>query len=57
MIAEKKRYEKPILERVALIPRENVLAACYDLTGTGYWGSHPFPDTCRVGATACLTTT
>ena len=34
----KKQYQKPTLERMMLIPRENVLAACNRGTGTG-----PYP--------------
>jgi hypothetical protein len=43
MAQKKKEYQKPILERLALIPRENVLAACADLTGSGDW-TYPICD-------------
>jgi hypothetical protein len=36
MAQEKKEYQKPSLERLVLIPRENVLAACHSIvTGAG----------------------
>jgi len=36
MTREKKEYQKPTLERLALIPRENVLADCFQpVTGSG----------------------
>ena len=35
MAREKKEYQKPVLERLVLIPKENVLAACHALTGSG----------------------
>lgn len=37
MIAEKKRYQKPTLERVVLIPEENVLGVCHQGSGTGVY--------------------
>ncbi len=41
MPAEPKRlYQKPVLERVVLVPAENVLAACHDIaTGSGAYSS------------------
>ena len=35
MTQKKKEYQKPVLERLVLIPKENVLAACHGLTGSG----------------------
>jgi hypothetical protein len=36
MTREKKEYQKPTLERLALIPRENVLADCFQpVSGSG----------------------
>jgi hypothetical protein len=44
MSKKKKVYQKPILERVVLIPQENVLAICEQGTGTGqYPPPVPFP--------------
>jgi len=45
MKVEKKEYQKPTLERLVLIPRENVLAVCFDLTGSGSYGA----PTCDAG--------
>lgn len=33
----KKWYQKPILERVVLIPEENVLGVCHQGSGTGVY--------------------
>ena len=35
MAQNKKEYQKPVLEKLVLIPRENVLAACHGITGSG----------------------
>jgi len=40
MAQQKKEYQKPVLERLVLIPRENVLAAC---STPGVSGSGPYP--------------
>ena len=40
MAQQKKEYRKPVLERLALIPRENVLAAC-SVTGVSTSGLWP----------------
>jgi hypothetical protein len=32
---QKKAYQKPVLERVVLVPQENVLAVCHSVTGSG----------------------
>ena len=37
MVQEKKEYQKPVLERLVLIPKENVLAVCFDITGSTPW--------------------
>lgn len=54
MIAEKKRYQKPTLERVVLIPEENVLAVCHDMSGTGVYPGQFCKGTClnatKIGA-------
>lgn len=31
---QKKVYQKPVLERVVLVPQENVLAVCHSVTGS-----------------------
>lgn len=47
----RKAYRKPVLERVVLVPEENVLAVCYDLTGSGVFGN----SLCQAGAgTGCF---
>jgi len=54
MKVEKKEYQKPTLERLVLIPRENVLAVCYNLTGSGSFGN----PNCRLGSpNGCFLTT
>jgi len=40
MEQQKKEYQKPVVERLVLIPRENVLAAC---SVPGVSGSGPWP--------------
>ncbi len=35
--SKKKPYRKPSLKRVVLVPEENVLAVCYDVTGGLAW--------------------
>ena len=52
MKVEKKLYEKPTLERLVLIPSENVLAVCSAGTGTGSFGN----DQCTI-ANPCFTPT
>lgn len=40
MVAErKKNYQKPVVQRVAMIPHENVLTICHQGSLTG-----PYPD-------------
>ena len=46
MKVEKKEYQKPTLERLVLIPRENVLAVCANGTGTASFGN----PTCNLGS-------
>ena len=46
MNKEKKTYQKPTLERLVLIPRENVLAVCDTISGSGFFGN----DTCAIGS-------
>jgi hypothetical protein len=52
MAVDKKEYRKPTLERLVLIPRENVLAVCN--TGTGS-GSYPNIN-CNLGGGCYLLT-
>jgi len=42
----KKEYQKPTLERLVLIPRENVLAVCYSTSASGSFGN----PTCNLGS-------
>jgi len=37
MAQKKKEYQKPVLERLVLIPRENVLAVCSATSTSGIW--------------------
>jgi len=48
---EKKEYQKPTLERLVLIPRENVLAVCYQGTGSG---SYLNPNCSLVSPSGCF---
>lgn len=50
----KNSYRKPVLERVVLVPDENVLAACYDLSGSGAFGN---PICSSGGSGGCFGTT
>jgi hypothetical protein len=46
MKVDKKEYQKPVLERLVLIPSENVLAVCASGTGSGSFGN----PTCNQGS-------
>jgi hypothetical protein len=52
MAQQKKEYQKPVLERLVLIPRENVLAACSvpALSASGLWPQLGCQSAC-LGAT------
>ena len=51
MVAESKRtYQKPTLERVVLIPKENVLGDCMTTSASGDIGQcDPPVEICEVG--------
>jgi hypothetical protein len=51
MAQQKKEYQKPVLERLVLIPRENVLAAC---SITAVSGSGPWPNGACTVAPMCF---
>lgn len=60
MIVERKKlYQKPTLERVVLIPEENVLAVCMTFTGSGETNNiagcqAPYPAGCEGPPTLML---
>lgn len=54
MKVEKKEYQKPTLERLVLIPRENVLASCFNVSGSGSFGN---PNCSQGSPNGCFTTT
>jgi len=47
MPQKKKEYQKPTLERLVLIPKENVLADCFSISGSG-------PSTNLICANVCF---